>query len=230
MLAGFATVLVFFPRWSQHRKAAAVKRWSRELLAIVRVKLTCRRLPQRLPPRCLFVLNHVSWLDIFAVDAVHPVIFVAKSEIGDWPVLGVIARAVGTVFIERGSRRAARRTNEHISAALNSHKPVACFPEGATSHGHSVGRFHGALFQPAIDTGATVQPVAIRYLDGDGRRSEASAYVGDDSLMKSVWTLISHPSTVAELHFLPTLNASGCERREFAQRVREEISRALRSS
>ena len=205
----------------------AVRRWSRKLLAIVRVRLRCRGLSGKLPERCLLVLNHVSWIDIFLLDALHPAVFVAKAEIARWPLFGTIARGIGTVFIERGSRRSAQRTNRHIAEVLASGSPVACFPEGSTSYGHAVGRFHGALFQPAIDSDATVVPVVLRYVDSDGKLSVASAYVGEHSLLRSVWTLLAERSLIAELRFLPAVHANGRDRRSFARQVQDDIARAL---
>jgi 1-acyl-sn-glycerol-3-phosphate acyltransferase len=227
LLRGLAIVLYLFPRWSEDRRHAGIRRWSRQLLTLFSMKLRCVDLPGELPPRCLLVLNHISWMDAFLVDAVHPAVFVAKAEVAGWPLVGTLAKAAGTVFIERGSRSATRRTNAHIVAALQSGRLVACFPEGITTHGHSVNRFHGALFQPAIDSGAAVLPVALRYLDAAGRRSEASAYVGEDSLIKSVWTLASHSALIAELRFLPALDANLRERRSLAQEARSAIANEL---
>ena len=112
----------------------------------------------------MFVLNHVSWLDIFLLDAVLPVTFVAKSEIGDWPLVGTLVTHAGTLYIERGSKSAARRTSERVAEALREQRPVAIFPEGTTSHGESVQRFHAALFQPAVDTASTIVPVRFHTL------------------------------------------------------------------
>jgi 1-acyl-sn-glycerol-3-phosphate acyltransferase len=227
---GLATVVLLFPLWSPARRAREVRRWSRKLLSLVALRWHCRNLPRPMPRNCLLVLNHVSWLDIFLVDAVRPATFVAKSEIGEWPLVGTLVSRVGTLYIERGSRSAARRTNERIAGALAGGALIACFPEGTTTHGHSVGRFHGALFQPAIDAGATIQPVALRYRDAAGRLCEACAYVGDDSLVKSVWNIVSTRAIVAEMDFLPPLQARGWERRALAQRVQSEIGAALASS
>ena len=99
----------------------------------------------------LILANHVSWLDIFLIDAMRPARFVAKSEIAGWPLVGTLVTRAGTLYIDRGSRKAARETNALIARAMQAGALVACFPEGTTSHGASVGRFHGALFQPAID-------------------------------------------------------------------------------
>ena len=233
----FAHVLVcllvaaaLFPHWNDQRRQAAIRRWSRRLLSILRVRIRRVKVSKHLPERCLLVLNHLSWVDVLLLSSLHPAKFVAKAEIARWPLLGLLARRVGTVFIERGSRSAARRTNEHISAALASGQPVACFPEGTTSLGHGVLRFHGALFQPAIDSGAVVQPVALRYVDAGGRQSESSAYVGDDSLIDSLWRIISHPPVTGELNFLDAVDASGWDRRSLANSLHDEIARALQSA
>lgn len=221
--------VALFPHWNPRRRQATIRRWSRGLLSILSVRLRRVRFPKRLPERCLLVLNHVSWVDVLLLCACHPATFVAKAEIARWPLLGLLARRVGTVFIERGSRSAARRTNEHITNALASGMPAACFPEGTTSLGHGVLRFHGALFQPAIDAGAVVQPVALRYLDRSGRVSESTAYVGEDSLIGSLWRLTSHPPVIGELNFLQSVDASGWDRRSLAQSLHEEVAGALQA-
>ncbi len=86
--------------------------WSRRLLAILRVRVAAHNAPAIRPERCQLVANHVSWLDIFAVYAVAPSLFVAKSDIRGWPVVGALVARVGTLFIERGNRRHARATND----------------------------------------------------------------------------------------------------------------------
>ncbi len=175
----------------------------------------------------MFVLNHVSWLDIFLLDAVLPVTFVAKSEIGDWPLVGTLVTHAGTLYIERGSKSAARRTSDRVAEALREQRPVAIFPEGTTSHGESVQRFHAALFQPAVDTASTIVPVVLRYSDTNGRLTRAASYVGDDSLIKSIWMIVSQRRMSARLEFLGPIPAQGGDRRALAERSRADIAAAL---
>jgi 1-acyl-sn-glycerol-3-phosphate acyltransferase len=205
----------------------ALRRWSRALLAILRVEVRAHNAPPTLPERCLLVSNHVSWLDIFAIYAVAPGLFVAKSEIRDWPVVGGLVRRVGTLFIERGSRRHARRTNERVVAALEAGRLVAVCPEGTTTDGRSVGHFHAALLQPAIDARALVLPVALRFADADGAQTDAPIYVDDMSLGQSVWRIVSTPALAVELRFAPCVSTAGAHRRELAHRVRDVIAREL---
>jgi 1-acyl-sn-glycerol-3-phosphate acyltransferase len=205
----------------------ALRRWARELLAILRVEVRCHNAPETLPERCLLVSNHVSWLDIFAVYAVTPGLFVAKSEIRDWPVVGGLVRRVGTLFIERGSRRHARRTNERVVAALEAGRLVAVCPEGTTTDGRSVKHFHAALLQPAIDARALVLPVTLRFVDANGAQTDAPIYVDDMSLARSVWRIVSMPAMAVELRFAPYVSAADEHRRELAQRVRGIIAHEL---
>jgi 1-acyl-sn-glycerol-3-phosphate acyltransferase len=224
---GLWIVRTRYTRLTRARQDHELARWSRELLAILRVEVRCNNAPETLPERCLLVSNHVSWLDIFAVYAATPGLFVAKSEIRDWPVVGGLVRRVGTLFIERGNRRHARRTNERIVAALESGRLVAVCPEGTTTDGRSLRHFHAALLQPAIDARALVLPVALRFVDGEGAQTDAPIYVGEMSLVESIWRIASTPAMAVELRFAPYVNAEGHHRRELAQRIHGAIAREL---
>lgn len=201
--------------------------WSRQLLAILSVEVRCRNAPGAFPERCLLVTNHISWLDIFAVFAVAPSLFVAKSDIRDWPVIGTLVARVGTLFIERGNRRHARAMNERIVDALESGRLVAVCPEGTTTDGRSLRHFHAALLQPALDARAMVLPIALRYLGHDGSASTAAAYVGDDSLVGSVWRIASQRSMAVELRFVPCFDPAGMHRRELTRLTHDLIAREL---
>jgi 1-acyl-sn-glycerol-3-phosphate acyltransferase len=204
-----------------------LRRWARELLAILRVEVRCHNAPESLPERCLLVSNHVSWLDIFAVYAVTPGLFVAKAEIRDWPIVGDLVRRVGTLFIERGNRRHVRRTNERMVAALETGRLVAVCPEGTTTDGRSLRHFHAALLQPAIDARALVLPVALRFVDHDGAQTDAPVYVDDTSLAESLWRIAAMPRMAVELRFAPCISTENQHRRELTRRVHGLIARAL---
>ncbi len=204
-----------------------LERWSRRLLGILRVRATPHNAPTVIPERCLLVSNHVSWLDIFAIYAVCPSLFVAKSDIRGWPLLGRLVARVGTLFIERGSRRHARATNERVVAALASGRLVSVCPEGTTTDGRTVKHFHAALLQPAIDAGAAVLPVALRYRDSKGVETDAAAYVGEMSLVASMWRIAREPGLEIELRFASTIDVQALHRRELAALARSVIAREL---
>jgi len=224
---GLAIAWLRYPRLSQAEQHAHKRRWSRKLLSIVSVSVREVNSPKVLPARCMLTLNHISWLDIFVIDANFPATFIAKSEIRGWPIVGWLCTRVGTLYIERGKRSAARHARDAVARSLERGVLIAACPEGTTTFGRSLGRFHAALFQPAIDASAALQPVALRYLDAAGRHTDAAGYVGETSLIESVWTIVSTRHMVAELNFLAPISTGGQTRRDLAEKSEAAIAAAL---
>ena len=175
----------------------------------------------------MLVLNHISWLDIFVIDASYPATFIAKSEIRGWPFVGWLCTGVGTLYIERGKRAEALRARRAIVEEMERGVLIALFPEGVTTFGRSLERFHSALLQPVLDATAAVQPVALRYLDVAGVHTDAAAYVGETSLMDSVWAIVSARRMVAELKLLEPISSRGQTRRSLAEKAEAAIAAAL---
>jgi 1-acyl-sn-glycerol-3-phosphate acyltransferase len=216
-----------FPRLDAAGQDNELRRWARRLLAILNVRVTCLNEPATLPPRCVLVANHVSWLDIMTIFAVRPAVFVAKEDVRRWPVIGKLCAQAGTLFIERGRGHHARHINGRVATTLLAGRVFAMFPEGTTSDGRILNRFHRALFQSAVDAEAVLQPVGIRYTDPDGAWTDAPAFVGDMSLVGSIWRLVSAQTLVAELHFAAAIPARNLHRRELAQQAETAIAGVL---
>jgi 1-acyl-sn-glycerol-3-phosphate acyltransferase len=128
----------------------------------------------------MIVANHVSWIDIFLISSVRPTRFVAKSEIRGWPLAGWIAERAGTLFIRRDQMRDMARIDARVREVLAEGDCVGLFPEGITTEGDELRKFHSSLFEPAVANGAHVHPAAIRYEHPTARsaarcRSSASA-------------------------------------------------------
>ena len=199
------------------------QRWSTRLLAILGVTLDARG--AAIQPGCMLVANHVSWLDIFAINALVPTAFVSKSEVRDWPLIGWLAARNDTVFLRRGSRGHAKIINAEIGALLDDGLNVGIFPEGTTTDGTHVLHFHAALLQPAIECGHPVQAIAIRYRTLDDRYCAAPAYDGDISLGQCVAAIVRQPGLIARIDThtpMPTRNA--LRRRELAVAARDAIA------
>ena len=175
----------------------------------------------------LVVANHVSWLDVFVLNAVQPVRFVAKAELAEWPVAGRLIRGVGTLFVERGRRKDARRVNARAAHALASGDIVAVFPEGTTTDGTRLLPFKSSLLQPIVEAEGQVQPVAIRYRDAAGEHSSVPAYVGDDTFFASFWRVTGARSLRVELHAPPALAARASNRRDLARSAEAAIRAVL---
>jgi 1-acyl-sn-glycerol-3-phosphate acyltransferase len=219
-----ALVATVFP-WLPERACLYLKaRWSRQLLAVLGVRVRATGTP---PAHGLLVANHISWLDIYAINALAPTIFLSKDEVRHWPVIGWLATRAGTLFLERGSRAAARHAKEHLVGELRARHLVGVFPEGTTGFGDHVMPFHGALFQSAIDADVTVTPALLRYTDAHDRPTIASAYVGDTSLWECVRSIVTASGLTVHVTFLPAINSDGVDRRHLAHHSHQTISHAL---
>jgi 1-acyl-sn-glycerol-3-phosphate acyltransferase len=219
-----------FPFVSGARKRRLVKRWSRQLLLILNVSAQVRGELAPVSGNVLLVANHISWLDIFVLNAHLPVRFVAKSELARWPVISRLIRGAGTVFIERERRRDTHRVTRHMAEVLANGDVVAIFPEGTTTHGHEVLPFKSSLLQPIIEAGGHVQPVAIRYRTPDGAIAMAPTYVGDTSFASSFLAVCAERALRVELTARPALPAAAEHRRELARAAEASIRTALAES
>ena len=194
--------------------------WHRRVCKIFGVQVQTRGNVDQVPT--LFVINHISWFDIPALGACVPVHFLSKDEVNSWPIIGWLAKKAGTLFIKRGSRGAAEQSIEDISQALTSGHHVIIFPEGTTTDGTSVKRFHSRLFQAAINANALVQPVALQYPHPEGVHPKAP-FIGDTQFLESTLSMMSEARMDVSLDFLPAINASDYSRDQLAQMTQQQI-------
>jgi len=225
LFVGLGTIWFVFPSLDAPARRTRVRLWSRRLLDLMNVDL--RMTGALHHPNVLVVANHVSWVDIFALHAVGPVRFIAKSEIARWPLLGRLVAGVGTLFIERERRRDTHRVNRQVAQALEEGDIVAVFPEGTATDGTTLLPVKGSLLQPIVDTAGHVQPVAIRYRAHDGAPSTVPAYVEDVTFMGSLWRICGERALVVELMALPPVAARQQHRRGLARRTECAIRAAL---
>lgn len=176
--------------------------WCGALLAAagVRVVVTGPR-PE---PGSLLVANHVSWLDVLALNRVVPMRMLAKAEVRSWPLVGAMAARTGTVFLERDRLRALPGAVAAVADALRGGGCVGVFAEGTTRCGRDLGTFRPAAFQAALDAGAAVVPVALSYADDAGAPDAAAAFVGDDDLLSSLVRVAGARRTVLSVRVLPS--------------------------
>lgn len=231
LAAGAITTHLVFPlaavsgldrhdRW----RATTVRAWMRALLRILNVNLRVHGIPRG--GAVLICANHVSWLDIPCLRAVVDAGFIAKEEVRRWPLVGGMAARAGTLFLARGERDATSRVTEHMTWRLAAGAPIIVFPEGTSTDGTGVLRFHARLYQAATRQHGHVQAVAIRYPRAAGI-NPVVPFVGDDDLASHLWRLLGEDRIEAELHFCAPLSAHGRERRALANATREQILGAL---
>lgn len=181
-------------------------------------------------PHALVVANHVSWLDIFVINTLHPCRFVAKAEIRAWPVLGWFSAKAGTVFLARGARRDLRHLFKGLVEQLAAGERVAFFPEGTTAAQGKLLPFHANLFEAAIDARVPVQPFALAYVDGAGLPHPAIDFSGDTSFMQSIAAVLCGRPITARLICLPAIDSAGAHRRDLAQAAQAAVAAALGSA
>lgn len=224
--AGMAVVLPVLPR---PERAAAVRAWARGTARAIGVRLEISgRLPRR---RALLVANHVSWLDILAVLAVAPARMLAKREVRDWPVVGLLARAAGAVFVDRAKPRELPETVAQLAAALRAGDPVAVFPEGTTWCGAAPSAdcrpergFRPAAFQAAIDAGAPVVPLRLSYrCAASGEWTTTAAFLGEENLWQSVRRVLAARDLVVGVAVTAALHPAADADRRLLARAAESV-------
>ena len=225
LFKGLRTIKKHFHQVSDAQAQALVQVWSKKLLQLLGVELSAHG---RVSSGGMVVANHLSWLDIVVMNAANPVRFVSKSDVKAWPLVGNLIVGSGTLFIERASRRDAMRVVHQIATFLTEGKTVAVFPEGTTGDGQQLLPFHANLFQAAIAADAQVWPVGIRYLDArTGGRSMAPAYLGDDTLLSSVWRTLRQGPIKAVVQVGAAETCAGRDRRAWAADMQVEVAKLI---
>jgi len=229
-LAHAALILRFvYARADRQRRRAIYQGWSAKLLAILAVDArVAGPLPgARGPEQAMIAANHVSWIDVAAISSVCPTRFIAKSEIRDWPIVGWICERAGTLFIRRARRHDTVRINEMVHAALADGDCVGLFPEGTTTEGDRVLKFHSSLFEPAVANRARVHPVALRYEHLDGTLCRAAGFVGELTFAQSMGLIARQKAIVARVMFAEPIDCDGLTRREVARLAQERVATLL---
>ena len=217
-LRGIA-VAAALPAVPLRTRQALLAWWARGVLAALGVRVYVSG-ATRLEPG-LVVANHVSWLDVLAICAARPALFVCKSEVAGWPAIGWLLRRAGTIFIQRRSFRGVWRVNLQLRARFMEGQTVAAFPESTTTEGHDVLPFRPALFQPAVERGLPVYPMAIVYSSG------VAAFVGERTFAQSLLAIARARDLSVHVAALAPMSTRGLQRREVAARACNAIRARL---
>lgn len=178
-----------------------VRRWYHRMLRILGVEVeVIGTLPHERDGAVIMIANHISWIDIPLIGSLTPVNFLSKAEVASWPLIGPVAARIGTLFIARGSGDT-ERVMQDMARHLQRNLSVLFFPEGTTTEGNKVRRFHKKLFKVAEVQPVTVCPLFIRYeVDGD---INPVPFVGNVSFGSHLWRLLGHGRIRATVEVLP---------------------------
>ena len=189
------------------------------------IKLIIKGSPTEAPS--LWVCNHISWLDILLLAGNNTVDFIAKTEVGDWPVVGYIVRKAGTLLIDRENKFQAYRSLPLLQERIKTGMPIVIFPEGTTTNGNATLPFKPMFYQAAIREGIQIQPISLQYFDVNGNITDSVAFIDDDDFSTSLKRVLSQPKIIAEISFLPAVSASEYHRKQLATLNRQSINQNL---
>lgn len=232
---GGVTIIGIPLQWLSLKLSLPVRRtiphlYHRILLRLLGVRVNVRGAPD--PHRPLLILsNHVSWLDIPVIGSLMPQVFVAKSEVAGWPLVGLLAKFQRTVFVDRQRRHATGAVNNQIAARLADGDPVVLFAEGTSSDGNRVLPFRTALVGAVrevfeVHDAVVVQPLSIAYRRlqglplGRGRRPVAAWY-GDMDLAPHLLQILREGALDVEVTFAPPLKLDAGHDRKSVTREAE---------
>lgn len=175
----------------------------------------------------LWTSNHISWLDIPVVGGMIPTFFLSKAEIGNWPVIGWLARTANTLFIQRGSGDA-DSVSRQMSDFLTKGFPVVFFPEATTTDGTAIKRIHGKLLQSAIDANVAIQPIVICYVNEQGQLDNAIPYYGKMTMADSVKKILDNRPAKAYVLPLEKIEPAGKSKSELTDILQQRMSDGLK--
>ena len=224
-------ILILATYWriaSESHKLILSKWWSKTLVRCFNFRVvTFGQPPTMNTTSTMFVANHISWADIYAINSIIPLRFIAKSELSEWPIFGYLVRHSGTLFIDRSRRKDAARIVEIAKHSLIEGNNIGFFPEGTTTDGTHIVKFKSSILQAAIDARAQVWPIAIKYPLPNGDVNTSVAYAGETTMAESMLSVLKQQNPVVELHFLNPLSNNYSTRQTLSDSAYSSISNVL---
>ena len=208
-------------RLSEQTRIEVLHRWSRRTLPRMGITFEVAGSPIAAG---LIASNHLSYLDILVYSAIAPCAFVSKREVRSWPAVGWIATLAGTIYVDRSRRSETHAIQPEIQSALNAGLRLFLFPEGTSSDGSRIMRFHSSLFQPAVDLKAPVSAAHIAYTMPDGDPGTEACYWGTMHLFPHLINLLGKHSVTAAVNFSPNIFRF-TDRKQAAQQMQQEVER-----
>lgn len=175
-----------------------------------------------IPRHGILISNHLSYLDILAISAVTPAVFVSKAEVRSWPLFGWFATIAGTVFVNREKRTHVGQVNEEIEAALAAGALVVIFPEGTSTNGEDILPFRTSLLEPAARGRHEISVGWLHYELNDGDAANEVCYWGDHSFFPHLLNLLGKKSIRATLRF-KQFHRTSDDRKELAKQLRDAV-------
>lgn len=177
-------VMIVLPKNIRHM---IIQYWAKRLLRILKIKITLSGEVLKFLGKdsYLVVSNHISWLDIPVIFSLKPMTFVSASDVKTWPIIGMLAKISGAIFVERNRKSSLveviQAMNHHFK---NEKRSICIFPEGVTSNGYQVLPFKSNLFQSAFESNVLLLPLSIKYKENNVLTNRTSFH-GSTTLFQS---------------------------------------------
>jgi 1-acyl-sn-glycerol-3-phosphate acyltransferase len=193
--------LLPFRKSSDRWRSFNFRNWAEAAAALLGMRILVEGTRPR--PPFILVSNHLSYLDVVTLASQLDCLFIAKSDVADWPFLGLLCRSMGTIFVNRDSRKDILRVNHLIQRALADGKGVLLFPEATSTAGLEVLPFHSALLEPAARAGYPVSYAAITYHTpaGESPASLSVCWWGDMTFLSHLYRVFQLTSFDAKVTF-----------------------------
>lgn len=203
MFAVASTELVVRRPKTREARAAWLNRFAARTVRRMGIEITAAG---AFPERGAVIANHLGYMDIVAFAALHPCVFVAKAEMESWPALGWMTTMAGTVYVARGHGGSAARARYGMKSAMDAGLPVVFFPEGTTSDGSTVLKFHTGLLAQAMSSGFPVTAAHVRYCFGENNGPRVSVtkdmcYWGSAKMVPHVFKFLGLRGARVEVRF-----------------------------
>lgn len=213
------------PTKHQERDWRVITTWMKRACKIFGLRVSIKGTPIAAP--VFFTSNHISWHDIVVLQSIVGTGFVGKYEIRNWPLLGWLAHHGGTLFIRRGQRDSTQQINQAMRTRFENQQNILVFPEGTTGDGESLLTFRTRLFEPAIDLGIPIQPIAIYYQSRNLSCKEL-AFIDQETLLGHGLRTLAEPVIDVVVHFgEPIPTAADKHRRELGQLAEQRVAESL---
>jgi len=185
----------------------------------------------------LILSNHVSWVDIPAIGSIMPLVFISKSEVRNWPLVGPAAELLHTIFVDRSRRQKTAEVNATIARKMKSGDPVVLFAEGTSSDGNRVLQFRSALVGAASEAISQseggvwlLQPLSISYPRIDGLpmgrlHRPRVAWYGDTDFVPHLKDYVLHGAVDAVVTFGEPIAFDGGDRKTLVKSLETAVRR-----
>lgn len=220
IIVNYFLTAAFAPREKQRlARAAWLSRSSRRHLKIFGYSAN---VSGDIPKKGLLISNHLSYLDILAISAVTPAVFVSKAEVRSWPLFGWFAKISGTVFVDRQRRTQVGEVNQEIENALAAGALVVVFPEGTSTNGETILPFRTSLLEPAARGNHEIAVGWLHYELEDGDARNEVNYWGDHSFLSHLLNMLGKKSIRATLRFAKFRRTTD-DRKELAKQLHAAV-------